>query len=118
MDRDRLGTNTIRHNAQWAAILLPHPRGLWRLSGAQHIPALLCSVAFSSARGEPVLTEAVGLLPRTSGAAQAADRRCSHQPCALVEVLRLAISFGDRQTRNSDRLGWNCDTTASSRVGF
>ena len=25
MDRDRLGTNTIRHNAQWAAILLPHP---------------------------------------------------------------------------------------------
>jgi hypothetical protein len=25
MDRDRLGTNTIRDNAQWAAILLPHP---------------------------------------------------------------------------------------------
>src|ERR1035438_4710928 len=83
MDRDRLGTNTIRHNAQWAAILLPHPRGLWRLSGTQHIPAFLCSVAFSSACGEPVLTEAAGL---------------------LVEVLRLAISFGDRQTRNADRL--------------
>src|ERR1035441_9737595 len=104
MDRDRLGTNTIRHNAQWAAILLPHPRGLWRLSGAQHIPAFLCSVAFSSACGEPVLTEAAGPLPRTSDTVQAADGRCSHQPCSLVEVLRLAISFGDRQTRNADRL--------------
>src|ERR1039458_3992141 len=103
-ERNRFGATTIRHNVQWAAILLPHPRGLWRLSGAQHIPALLCSVAFSSARGEPVLTEAVGLLPRTSGAAQAADRRCSLQPCALVEVLRLAISFGDRQARDIDRM--------------
>ena len=27
MDRDRLGTNTIRHNAQRAAILLAHPCG-------------------------------------------------------------------------------------------
>jgi len=41
---------------------------------------------------------------RTSGASQAADRRGPHQPCALVEVLRLAIRFGDRQTRNPDRL--------------
>src|SRR5664280_3653687 len=101
---NRFGATTIRHNVQWAAILLPHPCGLWRLFGAQHIPAFLYSVAFGSACGEPILTEAVGLLSRTSGAAQAADRRCSHQPCALVEVLRLAISFGDRQTRNSDRL--------------
>src|SRR5664280_2629710 len=56
---NRFGETTIRHNVQWAAILLPHPRGLWRLSGAQHIPAFLCSVAFSSACGEPVLTKAV-----------------------------------------------------------
>jgi hypothetical protein len=103
-ERNRFGATTIRHNVQWAAILLPHPRGLWRLSGAQHIPAFLCSVAFSSACGEPVLTKAVGLLPRTSDPTQAADRCRSHQPCAVGEVLRLAISFGDRQTRNADRL--------------
>ena len=95
---NRLGATTIRHNVPWAAIFLLHSRGLWRLSGAQHIPGFLCSVAFSSACGEPVLTEAVGLLSRTSAAAQSADRRCSHQPRVLVEVLRLAISFGDRQT--------------------
>jgi len=35
---------------------------------------------------------------------QAADRYRSHQPCALVEFLRLAISFVDRQTRNADWL--------------
>src|ERR1019366_3177755 len=53
---------------------------------------------------EPSSAQAVGLLSRTSGAAPAADRRGSHQPCAVVEVLRLAIRFGDRQTRNADRL--------------
>src|ERR1035441_3471330 len=63
---NRFGATTIRHNVQWAAILVPHPYGLWRLFGAQHIPAFLCSVAFSSACREPIFTEAVGLLPRTS----------------------------------------------------
>src|SRR5664280_2953931 len=84
---NRFGETTIRHNVQWAAILLPHPRGLWLLSGAQHIPAFLCSVAFSSACGEPVLTEAVGLLPRTPDPTQAVDRWRSLQPCPLVQVL-------------------------------
>src|ERR1035437_191797 len=84
---NRFGATTIRHNVQWAAILLPHPRGLWRLSGAQHIPAFLYSVAISSACGEPVLTEAVGLLPRTPDPTQAFDRCRSLQPCPLVQVL-------------------------------
>src|ERR1019366_4186091 len=98
MDRDRLGTNTIRHNAQWAAILLPHPCRLCNLFGAERLSGFIRPIPLISDCREPSSAQAVGLLSRTSGAAHAADRRCSHQPCALVEVLRLAISFGDRQT--------------------
>src|ERR1035438_3947099 len=104
MDRDRLGTNTIRHNAQWAAILLPHPCRLCNLFGAERLSGFIRPIPLISDCREPSSAQAVGLLSRTSGAAQAADRRGPHQPCALVEVLRLAIRFGDRQTRNSDRL--------------
>src|ERR1039458_9122033 len=104
MDRDRLGTNTIRHNAPWAAILLADPCRLWNLFGAERLSEFIRPIPLISDCREPSFAQAVGLLSRTSGAAQAADRRCSHQPCSLVEVLRLAIRFGDRQTRNSDRL--------------
>src|ERR1035438_104705 len=54
---NRLGATTIRHNVQWAAIFLLHSRGPWCLPRARSIFAFLCSVAFSSACGEPILTD-------------------------------------------------------------
>jgi hypothetical protein len=101
---NRFGATTIRHNVQWAAILLPHPCRLWNLFGAERLSGFIRPIPLISDGREPSSAQAVGLLSRTSGAPQADDRRGSHQPCALVEVLRLAIRFGDRQTRNSDRL--------------
>src|ERR1022692_4077451 len=105
-DRDRLGTNTIRHNAQWAAILLPHPCRLCNLFGAERLSGFIRPIPLISDCREPSSAQAAGLLSRTSGAAQAADRRGPHQPCALVEVLRLAIRFGDRSEER--RVGKEC----------
>src|SRR5664279_5912493 len=119
MNRDRLGTNTIRHNAQWAAILLPHPRGLWRLSGAQHIPAFLCSVARSALLAENLFLRkqlAFYQVTSASGVTQKRPCRVTSKP-AMLEAQDRSYDWG------AGSLGWHgqClernETTAGNCAG-